>query len=37
MLDFRTHKRANNPGMTDLMLSISEDDIKACAAYFAGL
>lgn len=37
MLDFRTHKRANNPGMSDLMLSISEDDIKACAAYFAGL
>ncbi len=37
MLDFRTKARANNPGMTDLMLSISEQDIADCAAYFAGL
>jgi len=37
MLDFRTRKRGNNPGMTDLMLAISEDDIAACAAYLAGL
>ncbi len=37
MLDFRTRKRANNPGMSDLMLAISEDDIAACAAYLAGL
>ena len=37
MLDFRNRSRANNPGMTDLMLAISEDDIVACAAYLAGL
>ena len=37
MLDFRNRSRANNPGMSDLMLSISEDDIAACAAYVAGL
>lgn len=37
MLDFRTKKRANNPGMTDLMLAISEQDIADCAAYLAGL
>jgi cytochrome c553 len=37
MLDFRSRKRGNNPGMTDLMLAISEDDIAACAAYVAGL
>ena len=37
MLDFRNRSRANNPGMSDLMLSISEDDIAACAAYLAGL
>jgi cytochrome c553 len=37
MLDFRTQKRANNPGMTDLMLAISEQDIADCAAYLAGL
>src|ERR1700681_2585128 len=33
MLDFRTRTRGNNPGMTDLMLAISEDDIAACAQY----
>jgi len=37
MLDFRTRKRANNPGMSDLMLATSEDDIKAMAEYAAGL
>jgi cytochrome c553 len=37
MLDFRTRTRGNNPGMTDLMLAISEDDIAACAQYLAGL
>jgi len=37
MLDFRTRKRANNPGMSDLMLATSEDDIKALAEYLAGL
>jgi len=37
MLDFRNRVRGNNPGMTDLMLAISEDDIAACAQYLAGL
>jgi cytochrome c553 len=37
MLDFRTRKRGNNPGMTDLMLAISDDDIAALAQYMAGL
>ncbi|HEX7205334.1 MAG TPA: cytochrome C, partial [Xanthobacteraceae bacterium] len=27
MIDFRTRARGNNPGMTDLMLATSEDDI----------
>jgi cytochrome c553 len=37
MLDFRTRKRANNPGMSDLMKAASEDELKAMAAYLAGL
>ena len=37
MLDFRNKSRGNNPGMSDLMLAISEDDIAACAEYLAGL
>jgi cytochrome c553 len=37
MADFRTRARGNNPGMTDLMLAISPDDIAALAEYFAGL
>jgi cytochrome c553 len=37
MLDFRSKKRGNNPGMTDLMLAISEQDIADCAALLAGL
>ena len=37
MLDFRTRKRGNNPGMSDLMLATSEDDLKAMAEYLAGL
>jgi cytochrome c553 len=36
MLDFRNKTRGNNPGMTDLMLAISEQDIADCAAYLAG-
>jgi cytochrome c553 len=36
-LDFRTRKRANNPGMSDLMKATSEDDLKALAGYLAGL
>jgi cytochrome c553 len=37
MLDFRSRARGNNPGMSDLMLAISRDDIAACAEYLAGL
>jgi cytochrome c553 len=37
MRAFRTYVRANNPGMTDLMLAISEQDIADIAAYLAGL
>jgi cytochrome c553 len=37
MIDFRNGGRANNPGMTDLMKVISEDDIAAMAEYLAGL
>src|ERR1700719_2259369 len=36
MLDFRTRKRANNPGMSDLMIAASEDDLAAMAEYLAG-
>ena len=37
MLDFRNGTRGNNPGMSDLMKSISEDDIEAIAEYLVGL
>jgi cytochrome c553 len=37
MLDFRTRTRGNNPGMTDFMLAISEQDIADLAALLAGL
>jgi cytochrome c553 len=37
MLDFRDGKRTNNPGMSDLMKSISPDDIAALAEYLAGM
>jgi cytochrome c553 len=37
MLDFRTRARANNPGMSDLMISTSVDDLQAMAEYLAGL
>ena len=36
MMEFRTRKRGNNPGMSDLMLAISPGDIAACAEYLAG-
>jgi len=36
-LDFRTQKRGNNPGMSDLMKATSEEDLKALAEYLAGL
>jgi len=37
MTDFRTRARGNNPGMSDLMLATSVDDIAALAEYLAGL
>jgi len=37
MMDFRNRVRGNNPGMTDLMLATSEQDIAALAEYMAGL
>jgi len=37
MLDFRSRARGNNPGMTDLMTATPADDLKAMAAYLAGL
>jgi cytochrome c553 len=37
MIDFRTRARGNNPGMSDLMLAISPDDIAALAQFLAGL
>ena len=37
MMDFRARSRGNNPGMSDLMLAISPEDIAACAEYLAGL
>jgi cytochrome c553 len=33
---FRTRTRANNPGMSDLMIVTSEDDLKALVQYLAG-
>jgi cytochrome c553 len=35
--DFRTRARGNNPGMTDLMLATSPDDLAALTEYLAGL
>jgi cytochrome c553 len=37
MTDFRTHARGNNPGMSDLMIATSPDDLAALAEYLAGL
>jgi cytochrome c553 len=37
MIDFRTRTRGNNPGMTDLMLAASVEDLDALAQYMAGL
>jgi cytochrome c553 len=35
--DFRTRARANNPGMSDLMLATSPDDLTALTEYLSGL
>jgi cytochrome c553 len=37
MTDFRSRVRGNNPGMSDLMLATSADDLAALAEYLAGL
>jgi cytochrome c553 len=37
MMEFRNRTRGNNPGMSDLMIAISEEAIAACAEYLAGL
>ena len=35
--DFRSHARANNPGMSDLMNATSPDDLTALEEYLSGL
>jgi len=35
--DFRTRARGNNPGMSDLMLATSPDDLVALEEYLSGL
>jgi cytochrome c553 len=35
--DFRSHARANNPGMSDLMNATSPDDLVALEEYLSGL
>ena len=35
--DFRSHARANNPGMSDLMNATSTDDLAALEEYLSGL
>src|ERR1700686_4970717 len=37
MADFRTRARGNNPGMSDLMLATSPEDLAALAEYLSGL
>jgi cytochrome c553 len=37
MTEFRTRARGNNPGMSDLMMVTSEEQIAALAEYLAGL
>ncbi len=37
MLDFRDGKRSNNPGMSDLMIATSPEDLAALAEYLGGL
>jgi cytochrome c553 len=33
---FRTRERANNPGMSDLMIATPQEDLAALVAYLAG-
>ena len=37
MTDFRNRTRANNPGMSDLMNTVTPEQLAALAAYLAGL
>jgi cytochrome c553 len=37
MMDFRNRTRANNPGMSDLMNTVTPEQIAAMAKYHAGL
>ena len=37
MIDFRDHARANNPGMSDLMNTVTPEQLGAMANYLAGL
>jgi cytochrome c553 len=37
MIEFRSGARANNPGMTDLMKAVSDQQIAALASYLAGM
>jgi cytochrome c553 len=37
MTDFRDRTRANNPGMSDLMNTVTPEQLTAMAAYLAGL
>jgi len=37
MLDFRTRARGNNPGMTDLMKSLTPHDVSALAAWLSAM
>jgi cytochrome c553 len=37
MMDFRNRTRANNPGMSDLMNTVTPEQIAAIASYLAGL
>ena len=35
--EFRNRTRANNPGMSDLMNTVTPEQVTAIAAYLAGL
>jgi cytochrome c553 len=37
MTDFRNRTRANNPGMSDLMNTVTSEQVTAMGAYLAGL
>lgn len=37
LMDFRDHTRANNPAMSDLMNSVTPEQIEAMASYLSGL